>query len=82
LTVSASECAVSASIALDPVIRPAASFATAMIPLETIAMLTVRRVAASAWASGTLRRLTCSAVVDTPECYPSYESATMPRCFT
>ena|SRR5436190_4161597 len=62
LTVSAIECAVSASIALEPVIRPAASFATAIVPLAASAMLTVRRLAASALASGTLRRLIWAAV--------------------
>jgi hypothetical protein len=81
LTVSAIECAVSASIALEPVIRPAMSFATAIVALEASAMLTVRRLGASVCASGTLRRLTCSAV-DTSRCYPSRRSATMPRCFT
>jgi hypothetical protein len=50
-----------------------------MIAFAVRAIITVRRLAASASGSGRLRSLTCWASA-TPGAYPSWRSATMPDC--
>ena len=68
--VSATECAASASSAVDPLISPPASFATAMMALAAAAMRTVRRLAPAFRARRVLRRLNCRARVPLESCSP------------